>query len=451
MPSHHPARSQLKDGILHFQIRRETFLRLLGPGLLSFAVLASLAHYWYHTRSQGRSSIFELGNDFGPLITNLTNSGTYQVCNVLAERGWGDICFHAHRLPFVPLLLSALAQISDSLLFAFIVKNAIMYLANIATIHIIVKKVAAIKLAHLMPLLVLFLVPYNLFTATSLEFEEGYIIHLMPLAFIVIVLMERPRHVAVAGGCVALLAFTKSSLFYACVVLAACAAWFAFVRFRSLPLSLVVPAFTVAAFLGWGAFSYAETGHWAFANTMSSFNGWNLYKSLHPGLFEYYPALSPDYLDIHGLTRADGRFVDEWSLNRHYADLAKQRLLDEPGAVTSGIARKAYVALVSVMEVGQPTRQDYRLSLSTLINRIVGYGLLAWIALACVRNRHFWRRYGPEIGAFLAVSASYMAPFIIGFNYNRHMLPLAALVYLWSFSLLVRENARDRNTESGFM
>lgn len=426
----------------------------LGRSILLFAmfgVAAGLTHYLYYSRSFGLFSIFDLGNDFGDLIRSLALDNDYRVCREWPFPGWGYRCFVAHRMPALPLLLAGFGKITDHLLFASITKNAVLFAFSGAALSIACRGYRAVPLFVLLPILIFLTLPYNVFTAASLEFEEGLVFHLLPAAFIPIVRLERASDAAISCVALFLLLLSKSPLFYLCVFLALYGAWRSLTRLQNRTMAIAFLASVLVSSASWAFFTYEKTGRAAWGGHISSWNGWGLYKVNHPKLLEVYPRYSPDYLDGSEDSGAENVPADEWSMSDYYNAQARALMKSDPSRVAKGVLIKTLVALFEVREVGGKYGEPRTINFTALVSRLLFYGLALTVILRLARDREFRAAYGYEFAVLFLVIGLYLGPYFIGFSYFRHLTPIMHLALLWwtHAALAGQQMERSESSQGG--
>lgn len=408
-----------------------------------YGTVLGLAHYLYYSSAFDRYSTFDLKNEFGDLIEQLILAGRYQVCKEWPFPGWGFRCFVAHRLPAVPLFLAAIGKFSDSLLLASLIKNAVLFGFTGVAIAIATRDAQKVPLVAIIPVLIILLLPYNAFTAASLEFEEGYIFHLLPAAILAVVRMETRGDVLVAAVSLFFLVLTKSTLFVLSLALAAWGAYRAAIHLRSLTSAAVIVLSLFAACLSWGIFTAHATGKPAWGSEMSSWNGWHLYKANHPNLFTVYPRYSPDYLDLTQHSGAEDVSKDEWALQDYYRDRGLDLILSDPWKFLVGSMHKLFISLIEVRETAGTYEESRRFNVSMIFNRLLVLGLI--LLLFCrwtLRSDGIraTRQQRTDLAFILFLSVLYLAPYLVGFVYHRHVIPLLWAISLWSMSELLLSN-----------
>jgi hypothetical protein len=381
-------------------------------------------------RAHPGADVFDLHFGFGPLVESLVHRGVYEVWDM-------GIKLHAHRLPLVPCLLAALASINTSIHFIYLAKNLLLAAVILAVLPALGRITGGSSLRMLLCLLAAFAIPYNANKFAAVEIEEGYLGQFFFAWFVLLADALRHERTSSAWGMAGLLAasvMTKASLL-ACTVTAGI---LAIVQFKR-PLLRWAPLVGVlVALLGWGLFTWSISGRPALLHHMSSWNGWAGYKGNNPYTIEYYPEIDLDMLDQEGKLLPEEPGTDEWQRHDRYLDRTWKFISGNPGTFCRLMVRKAVVLFLDVRPNQHHTANVARHGesdlawlqvVSMVMNRILILGALGHGLWSLTRGRH--QRH-PLALTLLLFTATYAAPYVIGFAYYRHAVPLVpvAAVYL---------------------
>jgi hypothetical protein len=403
--------------------------------LLVAAISAVYAtHRYYLVWPQ--HSLFDLANGFGPVLHTLHDTGRYAQCGsyVADPLFWRNFfgedlpCLVTHRLPSITFFLMLLSQISSNLYFMTIAKDVIFYMLSLYTLLRLANEYKLTFVHVCLCFIALFLLRTNAAVAASLAEEEGYIYHLLPLLFFLLFLTPQQTRgdLTVVALIVGILYLTKSGLFIICGLAALVSIWRrresdAKGLMRSLPLVVLIAAATA-----WGLFTLDRTGRFAIGTGMSAINGLNFYKGNNPNTEAYYPRLHIDRMDDDGVTKPDIAAKNEWEMDDYYKKKALEFIVENPQAALRLLIVRLRIALLSVEQVGIVPEygQEPGVLLSMIPTRVIFLLSLALAVATVIRSRDAsarWAAYG-----FLGLVASYSAPYMAGFLWYRHLMPVYA-------------------------
>ena len=217
--------------------------------------------------------------------------------------------------------------------------------------------------------------------------------------------------------------------------------------------------------MGKGPAEEDAVGEWRLT---SSYNGENFYRGQNPYTYKMYPEINLDrIIDSREVQLNSGevvklpdwtvnfpQFASEWQWHDYFQNLGRQWIRDHPGQALELTLRKLYVILLEPGKV--PFRQSGQLgaeppeySLATLLTGagwIVLMRILFFLALglAC---RHLWRWDEDWMPAlfFLLFAGAYIAPYLAGFAYQRHVTPLLVLAACYLPLLVLPRSAARPN------
>jgi hypothetical protein len=427
-------------------------IRIGWPALLLVAMplIALVPKYWLiaHTLGAGDSGIFAAGfGGFGDYAHNLLTDGTYRSCTASPFARCGPpSCDYATRMPVLPLVYAGLTLLvgvkSAAVAYA---KCAFTALLAAAFLLALVRDGVRPSVLGLVLLYGLYFGPQALKHAASIDYEEGLLIDLeiclavgvayalrpalartdskrtlmMIAAIVVATLMYFVKTTGLLTVIVVLLLLLTTQLNRAAKVLAvACVA---------LPFAL------------WIAHNYAAAGE---IRLSSSWNGENLYRGSSSEGLALYPQISLDRLfDSSEATLDDGTrvplgnlahqycFANEWAWNDFYAAQARAWATQHPIEAARFQMRKLWVALFELRHTPYRTQA---VGAATEYPPVMTAAMFVWMAFAravffalivllIVRIRAgAWR----ESLWVLCLLAASWAPYLLVFNYQRHLVPL---------------------------
>lgn len=299
-------------------------------------------------------------------------------------------------------------------------------------------------------LVLTFCIPFNAMTMQTLSYEEALLGFVVPIALGLGILSPGPWRSVVLALLIAAMYLTKSSMLLVCVWLALMAT---LDPRRAAIWQRVLPgAALVAAALAWGSFVEHRTGAFAIGSSASSNNGWNLLKGNNPRFAEFYPARHLDELSAE-LRAAAPSFGSEWEANAHYSEQARSFMRENPLEVVRNAGEKLHVLLVRVPDFDFNRNRISKIIVhdsGLIVNRILLWSAIILSATWIVRpgGTPLRRRAGV---IFLGALAGTLAPYVVGFGYQRHMVPMfvsSILIVMMhdAFSRTRREAGQGRGT-----
>ncbi|MBI2814084.1 MAG: hypothetical protein HYX71_07350 [Opitutae bacterium] len=417
--------------------RRWLTVALLGYVLLGTAVMDR----WQHRAGQ---SIRDLGFGYGVLISAIEDTGEYRVSEGVHYPG---VAFSAHRLPFIPFFLIALKDtLGDDLRWVALVKCLFFGGLLVAAVATVLRTARAPLWAVLLLLGVVLTMPRWALNVFEVGLEEGYNITVLALLFVLLWFDDAAGRARVgwvlAVGCMlGLLVFLKSSMVYWSLAVPVLVG----LRRRDWREAVALLLVVTVALYGLAAFNARNAGRFTVG---SSWEGWNLYKgnSEHsPGL---YPPYSLDILDYEGKVTADRPLADEWDHNAYFKQRAVAFVRTHPREFFELAVRKAWIFYGEVRASGLAQRGESRYARAEYLLQIpwmLAFRMMLWAAIGlAVRTlwRAPWRSDAAMVAlTYLAFLALYSVFHVIGFAYERHVMPVVmptALYLLWRWS----ENAK---------
>jgi hypothetical protein len=405
--------------------RRLIGVLLLFVGAYSAAGVAFMGK-WEHLHGL---TITNLGFGYGVLLEALQNSGLYRVCNV----HYPGICFSAHRLPLIPYLMLGLkALVGDDLLRIDAAKSVIFNSLLAVALYLLLRRSALAIKFTVGSLGLALLMPRWILNAFELSVEEGYM--MTTLALLVAMLWFPPKlesrgKIATWGFALGLLAvvllFCKNSMVY----------WAAVVPFlfalqaRSITALLSTLFVVLSGFALLCIFNHQVSGRFTVG---SSWEGWNLYKGNNPYTAKLYPTYNLDNLDYMGLVVADRPLHDEWDYNDYFKKKAVAFIRENPGQFLELSMRKTWVFYIEVRETGlflghKPMSKPWHWV--QMVWMITFRLVLFWTIISSLRILGCSKERLGEGKRFAAFSyllflTLYSGFYIIGFAYERHVMPI---------------------------
>lgn len=412
-------------------------------------------------------STLELGRDvstmsfaFGGYIEGLIERGQFSSC---AE----DRCEHASRMPLLPLVSAALATISRDMLIVGMLKNVLLSGLFLVGVHFILRHAGTLRqsIAVTANLGLLFVVtsPALIKHAGMPLYEEGYLVEMLFLywlCFMILLVSVFDRRIDVGkaniAGLFVLLGvmqfLLKETMISLMVVMAVGLAILAAVEGRRLinPAALGLMAAGALSLAGWVAYNSAHAGSLAVFTT---FNGENRFNGANPYTMALYPDISPDRIyDSDRAVLRDGTVIElpkqrlrhEFPTDRawdaYYRDKAKTWIREHPDQWRAFTIEKIENFFLSIEKTPYSTAAIYAPP-QGLTKQLYDGAVAVWLVwgrvlqaifagialLALVRGP--WTVRFLTLGCVLGALA-YASPYLVGFNYERHISPYLLLLAL---------------------
>lgn len=397
-------------------------------------------------------TIFQLDFGFGEYIQSLHASGQLAFCRKA-------FCTYATRMPLIPWLYHLLGYLTlSSVLVAVIKSVALSLITAFAFKHLLgyqraLHSKAWVTWCWMLPLVVFS--PAVIKHAAAITYEEGLLIELGLLwsyAFLLCarMLALKSEH-AKPGPSVlmvllsAVIYMTKSSMLPLLVVSLLLGLIVVIRRKHGVTLLAMVCAMSLP--LGWGLRNEHVTGRFSI---MTSWDGENMYRGASDLGYRLYPDVILDRMfDASEFHMRDGQvvtheqlptigaFKDEWVWNDHYRNLAMDWVKQHPEDALRYTWQKVCNFFVRVEKTPYQYKSDgseisQRFSVQNLLTTawlLVGRMLeLAMLVLSCLL---LMRRKVGSVYLVLGVgvvNAAYASPYILGFNYERHITPYLVIV-----------------------
>ncbi|HTY51397.1 MAG TPA: hypothetical protein VMB48_17060 [Steroidobacteraceae bacterium] len=434
----------------------------LASSLLVALPLIALAPQIYlilHSLYARDTTVFGIGFGFGDYVRNLHDRGVFQSCSALPFRSCHPgLCVNATRMPGLPLLYTGIASVVGLKASSVAIAKCCLVALLLGTLLWLAARDFHVGLGGVLLLYPLYLGPQPLKHAATLEYEECLLLGLFAALAITLVYLVRPGPgasdhrrpwMAVAAIAIATaMYFTKSSTMLVLVVVAT----LVLVQ-RGIPVAAKLASLGIIA-LPLAAWVHHTASTSGGLHLSSSWNGENLLRGYSADVESIYPEISPDrefdsdhalllngvVVPLGDLTR-QRCFDDEWAWNDYYAAAARRWALDHPLDALRFDLTKARVALLEIRHTPTFVSATDKTPLYTpalaaamaawmLYARVLFYALLATLLLGARHRGGRWRLW------LVAVLAAAVAPYIIAFAFERHVVP--ALVAAGCMLVLTR-------------
>jgi hypothetical protein len=413
-------------------------VRWLLVGAVCFYSLlgALIMHRWQQRSGQ---SLASLGFGYGALITAMESTGQYRV---LPGVHHPEVSFSAHRLPFIPYFLVGLKRLLGDNLGRVALAKCLIFGALLAAAVGLVLLVSPLPLGVLLLLLAPALtMPRWVLNVFEVSLEEGYNIPALALLFALLWFSPARRRRGIGwtlgvGFLLGLLLFLKSSMLYWCLAVPV----LVWLQERRLRRAAFLFALVGAALLLLGSFNARHSGRFTVA---SSWEGWNLFKGNCEHTAAAYPPYSLDLLDYEGKVVADRPLQDEWDHNSYFRAKAVEFIRSHPLRFCDLVLRKTWIFYGEVRASGLSRRDESRYGRPVYLLQIpwmVVFRILQCTAIL-LALRTLWQTpwsSDPSVAAlsFLAFLALYSGFHLVGFAYERHIMPVVMPTILYLLHVL---------------
>jgi hypothetical protein len=390
-------------------------LLLIAGGI--YVILGSFLIYNHHLSKL--SGVESLAFGYGPLVNSLIHTGLYESCiqGVMAT----EVCFSAHRLPFVPYFLVASYYLfSNNLFLITLFKNIIFLTLLIAPLYY-VYSYSNLKKATLLLFLFVLTFPRWILHFFQINTEEPYIIPFLAFFFAYLIFKSDQKlyFIFFIISCCGLL-FSKNSLLYV-ILFAPFLVWIQYKHYTKTAITVIA---TIAGIICLAYFNYTVSGKFT---TGSSWEGWNLYKGNNPYVLTMYPNESLDLLDERKLIPVHGMsFKSEWEYSDHLKSIAVNFIKDNPIHFLKLTLLKTW--LFFIVPYSPPCCTPGGIltvinNIYLIIFRILFWGCISFSIYSLYKGRNRSFIFKPFI-CFTIPVLLFGGFYIIGFVYERHITPI---------------------------
>jgi hypothetical protein len=391
---------------------------------------------------------------FGPAAHAVATTGSMVACPPLFLDLPGLECAFAERMPLMPYIFAAAIKlVGDSALRLAILKTALLDLLLLYFLWRWLVIIGADRFT-LMLIALVFVGPQFMLHSFSPHYEEGFLIQLLALLLIIQFAYvwgrenelarwaQLPVYIAVSAAIYLLkssmiLVFAWSFVFLITLM-----------RLRT-PVRLAAAVAMCLPLLLWGGFVKHMTGRFAIG---TSIDGWNLLLGNNSATLDFYPRYTVDILHGDGPIELEGRMIDrvkladldpqleqevwtnEWQANDAYRNIAIAWALGHVSEELRLVAWKLEVFFLDVRNNSIVPGHDK----PPVVALVAGMGWMAamrvimWSAIATAALA-VWRGTVMRSAGlcFLTLLVLYAAPCIVGYAYERHVVPIMLLAALF--------------------
>lgn len=397
-------------------------------------------------------TIFQLDFGFGDYIRSLHTTGDLAFCRK-------SFCSYSTRMPLIPWLYHLLGYLTLNSLVVAAIKNVALSLFVVWSFRHLLRSQqvfhskALESWCWLLPVVVLS--PAVIKHASAITYEEGILIELGLLwtfAFLLTARMLANKEAGAKAGPAVMMVLLSAVIYMAkssmlSLLMASLLLGLLVVIQRRHWPTLVSLLCALSLPLAWGVRNENVTGRFS---VMTSWDGENMYRGASDLGYRLYPDVMLDRIFDssefhlrdgtvvkHEALPSIGHFKDEWVWNDHYRALALQWVQQHPAEALLYTGQKVFNFFVRI----EKTPYQYQSDGSEIAQRFGVQNLLtmAWLLagrlLTVVMLVLLWRlAMRRDTGSVhlvlgvLMVNAAYAAPYILGFNYERHITPYLVIV-----------------------
>jgi len=383
----------------------------------------------------------ELINANGDLqITNLGFNLYHILTNLLEGKTVKDqmlgIDLYVAKMPLQPYFLFLFyTLVSKKLIIFFLFKNLIFGIILFLIIKFYDKKLNNFFLA--ICLVSIFYIPHNLVTIFSLAYEEGFLAYLLIILFLTLTGNYKYKTI-ITSIVLCLIFFSKSSMFYLVCGISIVYFFLEKKKYNYLPFI----TFMFCSFL-WGLNSYNKTGKFAFATSSTSLNGISAGMVYHKEFTKYYPLRSPDMFQKYQYNELRKlKIKNEWDAHSYYLDKSKKYMKENPKDVLYGLMKKLYVIFLSpnkdTRTFDQFNNENIKnpIRYSNFPNKIVFILSIIILSKSLLGFKNLNLFLQHKNIYFMTIVGLYFFPYLAGFVYPRHCVPIYILSHIYLITQL---------------
>jgi hypothetical protein len=390
----------------------------------------------------------EIGYGFTDYYQSLRDHGTYEARLDQPTVYKSIVTVHAERLPMVPIVMALFSFVSTNLYLLYAVKGLIVIAFIVAGCLNISR---ACNMNSKQRIALFGLMAINIFVfkqSIAVTPEEPYFTAPLFFAFSLMMLKPSWQKGLVVGLCLAFAYLCKSSvIIFELAMLTMYAARcvgnknFRIVLVAALPLTVAV--------LSWAFYAKSTTGRFAILANSSSVNGINLYKGNNVWFLDHYPYGNVDDIDAEGKTAPKNLVSDEWEHHDTMVRYAMEFKQNHPDLWRKGLVEKLKMAFLKFdgAQSNQTAEYSRKKAIPFVVNRLLSWICAGmWLAsvLTCIIKK---RRPSVNIVMFPIIFIAAISPYLIGFLFHRHMVPIYILTTAMIVPFYIELKARTSDSE----
>jgi len=389
-------------------------------------IINSIFYYEYIKRFPHDINIYgdlqfnKLAFFFGPLLENFINKNQY-VQNIF------DKNFFLSRMPFIPIFIKyTYIILTKKLFFLIFIKNLLFFSLIIYLLYKILKKDFLVFIAFCL----INYNPYNLAIILNIIPEEAYLTFFLIIFFLVYNYYNFNR-IFLTSALLFLIFFTKASLVYFCYIFSL----LIFFIEKKIKLLNILPVLTViVAYLIWATYAYSKLEKIISPISVSSISGFTTQVAYNKQFNLIYPLQSPDILldEIieNNLSKINASH-DELEIDTIFFENSVNFIINNKIDVLVSFIKKLNLLFFNIKYDAQDIlNENYnKIRYSDIPNKIA---LISTFLL--IFYKIFIKKSILRTEIFLIVFfISYLFPYIAGFLYTRHLVPIFIICHLYLY------------------
>jgi hypothetical protein len=390
--------------------------------------------------------VHEIGFGFGPATQAVATTGSTKVCPPMFMELAKLPCTFAERMPLIPYVFAgAMKVVGDNALRVAILKTAMLDLLLLCFLSRWLAMVGADRFTLIL-VAVVFVGPQYMVHSFSPEYEEGFLIQLLPMVLIIqFAYLWSRENVLAAWARLPAYVSVNAAIYLVKSSMILVSAWNVVFLATAMKLRPAL-GFTAACAMAlplvlWGSYVKQMSGQFAFG---TSIDGWNLFLGNNPAALNFYPRYSLDAVVGDGSIELDGRPIErysnsffqqqleqepsmnEWRVNDVYRNAAMAWAIDHIEQELTLIARRLEVFFLEIRN--NPIVPGHEPSTAASIAGaawMIAMRVVLWIAIVTAALA-MWRGTNMRTASvcFLALVVVYAAPLVLAYAYERHVVPI---------------------------
>ncbi len=438
-----------------------------------FLFLKIIASYYYYFTYE--LDIFNLSNVFGGYIKSLYLDQEFKSC--IEDNQFtifdGELvsCSYSTRMPILPYLYFLFTFFSTEYFTIAIFKNILLSLTFLLLLRIFYKKFILInqKTFYVINFLLLFIFisPSIIKHSANISYEEGIILELLILwsMFFLICAYFISKNLFVKNEYTPIIVITLSTVIYftkasmlLCLILSIILSLYWFQKQKNYKIIITI-IISCSLILSWGYRNLKQSNSF---NIGSSIN-WVLgYYGLNNTALKIYPEIALDQIFfaesftlknneiIINNDNVDVVFENEWIKNEYYKNKSLDWVNENPLKFIKLSIKKFYNFFIYLKKtpfsVGPDVNLEYeRYSFQQFVVFIwLLFGRLSTLILLFMIFKS-WKKEKFLCSFIILMCGAYSAPYLIGFNYERHITPFIVMTILSNIMLFSIKNINNSN------